>query len=96
MEVLLLPQVLDELHDATQFYDNQNPEAAAAFIVETDRVFELLAENPYLGTPTRRGARRCTMDRFPYKIFYRVEPERIVVVAVAHHRRRPWYWLKRL
>jgi plasmid stabilization system protein ParE len=57
MEVLLLPQVLDELHDATQFYDNQNSGAAAAFTAEIDRAFELLAENPYLGAdPPRRQA----------------------------------------
>lgn len=29
-------------------------------------------------------------------IFYLVEPNAVVVVAIAHHRRRPGYWKKRL
>ncbi len=96
MEVVVLPQALDELHDATGFYDNEHPETAARFIEEVDRVFELLSAHPHLGTPTRRNARRYALGRFPYKLIYRVEPERVVIVAVAHDRRRPWYWLKRI
>ncbi len=33
--------------------------------------------------------------RFPFAILYRVEPERIVVVAVMHLRREPGYWRRR-
>jgi hypothetical protein len=36
------------------------------------------------------------VPRFLHLLFYRVERERIFIVAVAHHRRRPGYWRSRL
>lgn len=37
------------------------------------------------------GTRRVLLVRFPYLVVYREEPARILVVAVAHARRRPGY-----
>lgn len=40
--------------------------------------------------------RRFVLHRFPYVIVYLVDPGEIVVLAVAHTRRRPGYWRRRL
>jgi len=31
----------------------------------------------------------------PYNVVYRVEEQRVLVLAVMHHRRRPGYWVWR-
>lgn len=36
--------------------------------------------------------RRALARRFPYAVFFDVEPERAVVMAIAHTSRRPGYW----
>ena len=33
--------------------------------------------------------------KFPYSIIYRVFKHDVLVIAVAHGRRRPFYWLRR-
>ena len=35
------------------------------------------------------------MSRFPYAIYYEVKEERVLVLAFAHHKRRPSYWISR-
>jgi hypothetical protein len=40
--------------------------------------------------------RRILLERFPYAVIVLCRPEETVVVAVAHTRRRPLYWLERL
>jgi hypothetical protein len=35
------------------------------------------------------------VKRFPYHIVYRTDREPILIVAVAHGRRRPRYWRNR-
>ncbi len=45
-----------------------------------------------LYTPVDHRHRRGLLRRFPYSVIYRVEPEGILVVAVAHSRRRASYW----
>ncbi len=40
--------------------------------------------------------RRRILRRFPFGFLYAIEPERIVIVAVAHLKRRPGYWKDRV
>ena len=40
--------------------------------------------------------RRLLVKRFPYQLIYRVEGDEIVIYAVAHQKRRPGYWRKRI
>jgi hypothetical protein len=42
------------------------------------------------------GVRRKVPRRVPYSVAWLVEPTGIVIVAVAHARRRPGYWLGRV
>lgn len=39
--------------------------------------------------------RRCLVSNFPYALLFVIEPEYILVVAVAHLKRKPGYWLDR-
>ncbi|MBN2642082.1 MAG: hypothetical protein JXR78_10530, partial [Victivallales bacterium] len=34
--------------------------------------------------------------RFRHKVFYRIDPDAVYVLAVAHGTRKPLYWLDRL
>lgn len=54
-------------------------------------------EAPAVGAPYVAGTRRLLARRFPYAVVYRVRGEQVVeIVAVAHYRRRPGYWRRRL
>jgi hypothetical protein len=48
------------------------------------------------GPPFGPRLRRVLAPKFPYGLLYRVEPERIYVIAVMHLHRRPGYWRSRL
>jgi len=39
--------------------------------------------------------RRFKLARFPYSLAFQLTGEDIAVIAVAHQRRRPFYWLDR-
>lgn len=42
------------------------------------------------------GVRRQLVSGFPYAIFYVVEAGVVAIVAIAHHKQRPGYWVGRL
>lgn len=50
---------------------------------------------PLSGSPQRSNTRRILVKDFPFSLVYRPEPEGIVIFAVAHHARRPYYWQSR-
>jgi plasmid stabilization system protein ParE len=46
--------------------------------------------------PYLHGTRRVLLDRYPFSVVFRELPRKIQIVAVAHAKRRPGYWAKRL
>lgn len=86
--------------EAAAWYDERVNGLGQRFLNEVEGAFARIDETPLIGSPwTHRrlppGVRRMFLRSFPYSAVYIIEPK-IVVVAVAHARRRPGYWAKRL
>ena len=84
------------LISAAQFYEDQTSGLGLDFILTVQRTYQRLLEFPASGTPFGRWLSRVLVPKFPYGLLYRVEPERIYIVAVMHLSRRPGYWRSRL
>jgi plasmid stabilization system protein ParE len=41
------------------------------------------------------GYRRHILTEFPYGLVFRIEDGKVLIVAVAHHKRKPRYWKSR-
>lgn len=46
-----------------------------------------------IGSVWRGTIRRLTLRRFPFSLVYLVEADVIQVIAFAHQRRKPGYWM---
>lgn len=90
------PQALAELRAAVSWYLDRSESAAFKFVSEIDRGVSLVLEFPSRWPAGVRGTRRFIVKRFPFAIIYRELQDSIEIVAVAHGRMRPNYWLKRL
>ena len=77
-------------------YEDQTTGLGLDFIRTVQATYERLLEFPRRGTPLGRRLRRVLVPKFPYGLLYRVEPDRIYILAVTHLRRRPGYWRHRL
>jgi toxin ParE1/3/4 len=51
---------------------------------------------PHSGSPGSNNTRSLLVNGFPFAIIYRPERDGIVIFAVAHHARRPYYWRSRV
>lgn len=90
--IRLLREAEEELRLAAQFYEEAQPGLGQALIVEVRRAKDLIAAHP-LAARTERGEIRVrSIARFPYRIYYRVRAEEIVVIAIGHRGRRPGFW----
>ena len=90
------PEADEEFREATRYYESEAPGVGLAFVVEVHKAVADLAEFPLTAQIVRGSIRKRVLPHFPYNILYSVEPDKIVIVAVAHQRRRPNYWLSRL
>ena len=85
-----------ELIDAANYYaEHAGPDLGLAFIAEFERALAVLCDHPHLGPVWRGKSRRFPLRRFPYSVIYRLRIDELYVVALAHQRRRPTYWVGR-
>jgi toxin ParE2 len=81
------PEAEAELVSAAQYFESHVEHLGLGLILAVRRAYERILEFPDSGRPFGRRLRRTLVRGFPYGLLYRVEPSRILIVAVAHLRR---------
>lgn len=99
--VRLSEEAIGELLDAAVWYRVRRPGLESEFLAEVDRVLPLIGSSPasfprLLDLPQDLVIRRALLPRFPYAVIFIDLGEDVRVLAVAHAKRRPGYWLDRL
>jgi len=95
LDLTLHPASEAEAREAWLRYRASDPAVAIRFMAALDRAIEQVADHPERWSSYLHGTRRILLRRFPYAVVYRVEAQRVLVVAIAHQRRRPGYWRRR-
>jgi plasmid stabilization system protein ParE len=87
----------EEFAAATQWYEKQRPGLGAEFFDAVTETTDRIEAHSEIGTPVSpdQRTRRLLVQRFPYQVVYRLLPDEIVIIAVAHLKRRPGYWKTR-
>lgn len=85
-----------ELRQELERYDEQLSGLGDALIAEVEEVLHRISTFPELGAPYVDRTRRIVLRTFPFTLIYTAGAHELVVVAVAHQRRRPLYWLRRV
>jgi plasmid stabilization system protein ParE len=85
----------DEFDEAFAWYAKRSTGAAIGFAAEIDSAIEKLAADPGRFPKTFADCQVCMVQRYPYCVIYYHDGDEIVVVAIAHAKRRPGYWRHR-
>ena len=93
--VRLLQPAEREMVDAACYYQSQSSGLGVEFLDKVESAFHDIAMNPDRWPVILHEIRRRLVYRFPYAVLYRIESAEIIVVAVAHLRRRPESWTER-
>ena len=63
--------------------------------IATEEALDKLQRNPLLYRQIHKDLRRVPIRRFPHRIFYLVNGNRVIVTAVFHARKDPTSWTER-
>ena len=85
-----------EIHQAADYYDRQSSGLGTRFEADLMRTRDRILLNPLMYAEEDDGFRYALLDIFPYSLIYHSDADRILVVAVAHHKQRPGYWHQRI
>lgn len=96
IEVRFFEEADDEVENARRWYRENSEQAEAAFLRELDHAVDVVANSPELWPQYLAGTRRYVFPTFPYSLIYFLDRSTIHIAAIAHQKRRPGYWRKRL
>ena len=89
-----------EMAEAARWYETHRAGLGVDFLDAVDAAVARIAEAPNMGSPvpgvSDETIRRRPVRRFPYHVVYLELPDRLQVLAIAHDRRLPGYWIGRL
>lgn len=100
MKARLLPPARAEAKAAAHWYESEQQGLGDDFVEALDAALEIIENDPYrfarLETiRTTREIHRIPLARFPFYVIYEIKANEVVVLAVAHAKRGPGYWLNR-
>jgi len=84
-----------ELFEAQDFYEDRAAGLGDTFLERVEAAVLLIRRYPHSGSVAGASLRQSRVPQFPYGIVYRVEAERIFILALAHDKRKPRYWARR-
>ncbi len=93
--VRFLQDARDEFLDQVEYYEERQKGLGERFRQAVVAATALASAHPALGSPWKLGTRRVFPKGFRFSLVYRIEPDELVVFAVAHFKRRPTYWRRR-
>jgi plasmid stabilization system protein ParE len=73
-----------DLHQARVWYDRQRPGLGDEFLLSVADAMTRLEEAPEQFPVYYRGFHRLLTERFPYKIFFRIQGDAVIVFRVLH------------
>jgi toxin ParE1/3/4 len=85
-----------ETNQATAWYSKRSVPAARRFRDELLAGFARAATSPLQYPSYLHGTRRVLLKKFPFFIVFLDWQDEIYIVAVAHAKRRPGYWVRRV
>jgi hypothetical protein len=89
------PAARAELLATIKYYEECRAGLGKRFRLVVESELDLIRKAPFQFRVLHAPFRRCLLHKFPYSIIFAIEPEFILVVAVAHTKRKPGYWRER-
>jgi plasmid stabilization system protein ParE len=85
-----------DIEAAFQWYQTEQPGLGLEFLDKLRTAYRSIVDNPFKYQELRSGIRRALTKRFPYAIYFTIDDQIILVIAVLHTARDPAEWQWRL
>ena len=95
LPLIITPEAEQDLADAKAWYERKQEGLGERFILCVEAALDHIRRSPAGATEIYPGVRRVVVRKFPYGVFYRVDPDQIGIIAVYHSKRDPRGWQSR-
>ena len=93
--LVVRPLAEADIDEAYAWYAARSPQAAARFLDTVEVTLTAIRERPESFARVHETLRRALLPRYPFGVYFHVDPDRVRVVALAHSRRHSRRWIRR-
>ena len=93
--IILRPEAEADLAEAYEWYDQRRAALGQSLLLSVEAALASIQESPTSFPVVHGEIRRAFIRRFPFGVFYLVDRETIVSLAVFHASRDPKGWQAR-
>lgn len=94
--ILIRPEAEVDINQAYRWYEKQSQGLGEDFLQCLEEVFDKIKHHPRAYPTVYKEIKRLLMQRYPYGVFYLLNEQTIIVIALFHVRRNPKQWEIRL
>ena len=94
-QLIVRPEAEAELEAAFIWYEQQVIGLGNQFLLTVDTTLNSILQNPLQYPVIYKDIRRALTRRFPYQVFFVINDNKIVIIAVFHGMRNPVIWKNR-
>jgi plasmid stabilization system protein ParE len=85
-----------DIEAAIDWYESEQPGLGLEFLDELRAAYLRILDGPLKYAVLRSGIRRALTRRFPYGVYFSIEDDIILIIAVLHTARDPAEWQFRI
>jgi plasmid stabilization system protein ParE len=85
-----------DVESAFDWYESEEAGLGLEFLEQLRAAYLRMLENPFGYQELRSGIRRALTRQFPYAVYFSIEDETILILAVLHTARDPAEWQRRI
>ena len=87
--LVAVPEADSDIEAAFEWYEKEQAGLGIEFLDQLRITYDQIADGPFKYPRLRLNTRRALLNRFPYAVYFAVENEIVVVLAVLHTSRDP-------
>ena len=97
-ELVYASEAQIEAKEVFEYYEMEKAGLGEEFMIELDRVFGQIKNNPKIFQKVKGDIRRGLLKKFPYGVFYKVLDEElfdartVLIAGIYHQRSNPSRW----
>src|ERR1043166_1280002 len=86
------PEAQMNIREAAFWYEQRETGLGHRFMGDIRQSLNSIAKMPFRFPIIEKGVRRLLLHRFPYAVYFLVEHDSVVIIAVLHQHRLPRMW----
>jgi plasmid stabilization system protein ParE len=88
-ELLLKPESVADISESYDWYENKISDLGNSFIMNIEATLKKILKMPESFPLVYKNIRRGLTKKFPYGVYFLIEEDKVIVLAVIHLSRSP-------